>query len=296
MAKDKILRCISSDGAVMAMAIDSTEIVHRAQRIHATSAVATAALGRLLSATSMMGAQMKNAQSTVTVRVNGGGPLGSVIAVADAQGNCRGYVMEPAVELPLGKHGKLDVGGAVGAEGTLTVMKDFGEGEPYTGQVELVSGEIGEDVTFYYAQSEQIPTVCALGVLLDKDSHEVLLSGGLLIQLLPGADESDIEKLERTLEDMEPVTTMLAKGMDVEAICRTALHDFSMEILDEFEVAYCCDCSKARVEKAIMLLEDEEILTLADETGRAEVKCHFCNKVHYLLPDDLTRIVEQKKK
>lgn len=296
MAKDKILRCISSDGAVMAMAIDSTELVHRAQRVHGTSAVATAALGRLLSAASMMGAQMKHEQATVTIRISGGGPLGSVIAVADAQGNCRGYVMEPALELPLNDHGKLDVGGAVGNNGTLTVMKDFGAGEPYTGQVALVTGEIGEDITFYFAQSEQIPTVCALGVLVDKDSHEVLLSGGLLIQLLPAAQESDIEKLERTLEDMEPVTTMLAKGMDVEEICRMALHGYSMEVLDEFEVSYRCDCSKERVEKAIMLLDDEEILNLADETGQAEVKCHFCNKAHYLSPDDLARIVEQKKK
>ncbi len=296
MANDRILRCISTDGVVMAMAVDSTNLVHRAQHVHATSAVATAALGRLLSAASMMGAQLKQENSTVTVRVNGGGPLGSVIAVADSQGNCKGYVMEPEVELPLNAKGKLDVGGAVGTEGTITVMKDFGTGEPYTGQVALATGEIGEDITLYFAQSEQIPTVCALGVLVDKESHEVMLSGGLLIQLLPAAQEEDIEKLEEVLKEMEPVTTMLAKGMDVEEICRTVLRGFEMEVLDEFSVSYRCDCSKERVEKAVMLLEDEEILHLADEDGRAEVKCHFCNRAHYLTPADLEGIVLRKKR
>ena len=294
--KDKILRCISADGAVMAMAIDSTELVHCAQRIHHTSAVATAALGRLLSAASMMGAQLKGENATLTLRINGDGPLGSVIAVGDSRGNCRGYVMNPEVKLPLNAAGKLDVGGAVGKNGTVTVMKDFGSGEPYVGQVALATGEIAEDMTMYFAQSEQIPTVCVLGVLVDKEEKEVLLSGGLLIQLLPAAQESDIEKIEKTLEEMDPVTTMLAKGMSVEEICRKALSGFEMEILDEFQVDYRCDCSKERVERAVMLFEDDEILRLGEESGRAEVKCHFCDRVYYLGDEELREIVKRKKK
>jgi len=188
------------------------------------------------------------------------------------------------------------VGGAVGKNGTVTVMKDFGSGEPYVGQVALATGEIAEDMTMYFAQSEQIPTVCVLGVLVDKEEKEVLLSGGLLIQLLPAAQESDIEKIEKTLEEMDPVTTMLAKGMSVEEICRKALSGFEMEILDEFQVDYRCDCSKERVERAVMLFEDDEILRLGEESGRAEVKCHFCDRVYYLGDEELREIVKRKKK
>ena len=182
----KLIRCITSDGSVAALAADSTDVVGKAEKIHVTSAVTTAALGRLLTAASLMGSNMKGTDDSLTLKVNGGGPSGSVIAVADSGGNVRGYVQNPIVEIPLNKYGKLDVGGAVGKDGYLTVMKDLGLKEPYIGQVPLVSGEIAEDITSYYAVSEQIPTVCALGVLVDRDLS-VKAAGGFLIQLLPMA-------------------------------------------------------------------------------------------------------------
>ena len=208
---NKIMRCITTDGSIMAAAIDSSDIVHIAQSIHKTSPVATAALGRLLTASSIMGTMLKQKNATVTLKVNGGGPLGTLVAISDSKGNCRGNVTNPEVNLPLKDNGKLDVGGAVGKDGLLLVIRDYGEGEPYMGQIELVSGEIAEDITNYFATSEQIPTVCALGVLLDKDDHKVLLAGGLLIQALPGADDAALEKLEKNVMELPSVTTMLAQ-------------------------------------------------------------------------------------
>jgi len=279
---DRIIRCITSDGGIMAAAIDSTYIVATAQQVHKTSAVATAALGRLLTGTSIMGSMLKKEGATVTLKINGKGPLGSVVAVADSKGNCRGYVDHPEVELPLKANGKLDVGGAVGNNGVLGVIRDYGEGSPYIGQVEIQSGEIAEDITNYYATSEQIPTVCA--------------AGGMLIQVLPGANPEDIDKLEKNVQKLEPVTSMLAKGMSIEEMCRTALHGFEMEILDEFPVSYVCNCSLERVERAISTLSAEEILSLAGEDGTAEVKCQYCGRAYPLTKQDLNRIAAQKTK
>lgn len=290
----KLLRCITSDGCVMASAVDSTDIVYTAQTIHKASPVAAAALGRLLTASSLMGAQLKQKDATITLRINGGGPLGSVIAVTDSNGNCRGYVGNSGAELPPTQEGKLDVGGAVGSNGTLNVMRDYGTGEPYIGQVPIVSGEIAEDITEYYAKSEQIPTVCALGVLVDKLDHTVLLAGGLLIQLLPAADDESIDKLEKSIAALEPMTTMLAKGMSMEDICRKALDGFAVEVLDQWEINYCCNCSKSKVEQAISMLSDEEISTLADENGYAEVQCHFCDKTYRISQEDLNQIIAVK--
>ncbi len=291
---DRIIRCITSDGSLMAAAIDSSTIVDTAQRIHGTSAVGTAALGRLLTAASVMGAMLKVNGATVTLRINGGGPLGTVTAIADSRGYCRGYVEHPQVELPLKPNGKLDVSGAVGTDGRLVVIRDMGSGEPYTGQIEIVSGEIAEDITSYYAISEQIPTVCALGVLVDKEDHRVLLAGGLLLQVLPGADDAAISRLEQNVEKLEPVTTMLAKGMSIEEICRTALAGFEMEILDEYKIGYACNCSRERVVRAISALPKNEILTLADEkTGYAEAKCQYCGKTYRFTSEELQEIAAQ---
>ena len=205
---DKIIRCITSDGAVMASAIDASDIVFKAQKIHGLSRSATAALGRLLCATSMMGAMLKQKDASINLRVSGDGELGPVIAVADSKGNVRGYVGNANCPTEYYNNGKINVSKAVGKNGVLNVMRDYGSGDPYIGQVELVSGEIAEDITNYFATSEQIPTVCALGVLINKEDGEVMLAGGLLIQLLPGAFEDTIEKLEKNLETLEPVTTM----------------------------------------------------------------------------------------
>lgn len=289
---DRIIRCITSDGSIMAAAIDSTYLVATAQQIHGTSPVATAALGRLLAGASLMGSMLKKENASVTLKINGGGPLGTVIAIADSRGNCRGCVDHPAVQLPLKANGKLDVGKAVGRDGIFGVMRDFGEGSPYIGQVEIKSGEIAEDITNYFAVSEQIPTVCALGVLIDKADTRHLLSGGLLIQVLPGADQAAVDRLEHNVSELKPVTTMLAKGMTIEEMCQTALKGFEMEVLDEFQIGYVCNCSKERVERAISTLKPEDILSLADKSGFAEAKCQYCGHTYRLSEQDLKRIAE----
>ena len=290
---DRMIRCITSDGSLMAAAVDTTNIVAIAQELHHTSAVGTAALGRMLSAASIMGAMLKQENASVTMKINGGGPLGSVVAIADSRGNVRGYVEHPEVELPLKPNGKLDVSGGVGRDGLLMVIRDFGEGEPYVGQVRIATGEIAEDITAYYAVSEQIPTVCALGVLVDKEEHQAMLSGGLLIQVLPGAAPEAIDRLEENIRTLEPMTTMLAKGMSMEEICQKALAGFEMEILDEFQVKYVCTCSRDKVVQALSTMRREDIVSLADETGYAEASCQYCAKKYRFSVEELEEIARQ---
>lgn len=289
---DRIIRCITTDGSIMASAVETTDIVYTAQQIHHTSAVTTAALGRLLSAASLMGNMLKKKDAVITLKIKGNGPAGAVVAIADSTGNCRGYVEHPEVSLPNKLNGKLDVGAAVGADGLLSVMRDLGEGEPYVGQVELVSGEIGEDISQYFAVSEQIPTICALGVLVDKESGQSLLSGGMLVQVLPGADGAAIAKLERNAALLEPVTTMLAKGMSMEEMCRQALDGFEMEILDESPVKYVCTCSADRVTRALSTLHPGDIRTLADESGKMEAKCQYCAKTYEFTQEQLNQLAD----
>lgn len=293
---DRMIRCITSNGAIMAAAVDSTCLVATAQQVHHTSPVATAALGRLLTGASIMGAMLKKDDASVTLKINGGGPLGSVIAIADSHGNCRGWVEHPEVNLPLKENGKLDVGTAVGRDGLLGVLRDLGSGQPYIGQVEIVSGEIAEDITSYYATSEQIPTVCALGVLVDKTDHMLMLAGGMLVQVLPGATDADITRLERNVSVLEPVTTMLAKGMTIEDMCKTVLQGFEMEILDESPVAYACNCSKERVTNALITLKPEEIRTLADQDGFMEAKCQYCNRAYRFSQEELEELADNVEK
>lgn len=278
----------------MAAAVDATYLAAAAQQIHETSPVATAALGRLLAGAALMGSMLKKDGASVTLKVNGGGPLGTVTAIADARGNCRGTVEHPEISLPLRADGKLDVGGAVGRNGLLGVIRDFGEGQPYTGQVELRSGEIAEDLSYYYAVSEQIPTVCALGVLVDKTDAHRLLAGGLLVQVLPGASEEAVARLEENAAKLPPVTTMLARGMTIEEMCRTALSGFEMEILDEMPVHYACPCSRERVQRAFLTLPKEDLLTLADEeTGLAEARCQYCGKVYTFTRAELEELAKK---
>lgn len=291
---DKIIRCITSDGAIMAAAIDASDMVFTAKKLHHLSKSATAALGRLLCATSIMGTMLKQENATVNLRVMGDGELGPVIAVGDSKGNVKGYVGNANCPTEFYSNGKINVAKAVGRNGVLNVMRDYGTGEPYIGQVELVSGEIAEDITNYYATSEQIPTVCALGVLINKEDGEVMLAGGLLIQLLPGADDSTIDKLEKNIEKLEPVTTMLAKGMSILDICKTALEGFDVEVLDEFPVHYACGCSKEKLERYFCTLSDEDVRSMADESGIATATCHFCNKRYVFTKYDLERIIREK--
>ena len=291
---DKIIRCITSDGAIMASAIDSTDIVYKASKIHRTSPVASAALGRLLTGTSMMGAMLKSSKASINLRVAGDGELGPVIAVADSNGNVKGYVSNASCPTTHYDNGKINVAQAVGKNGVLNVMRDLGTGEPYIGKIELVSGEIAEDIAAYYAQSEQIPTVCALGVLIDKETAQVLLAGGLLIQLLPGAFDDTIEKLEKNISELESVTTMLAKGMSTLDMCKEALKGFEVEVLDEFEVKYVCGCSKDKIASLIESMPEEEIRDMIENDHGAQAGCHFCNKKYEFSEDDLKAILNRK--
>lgn len=295
MGHDKIIRCITTDGAVVISAAETSDIVFKASKIHKTSPVATAALGRLLTAASIMGAQLKQRDASITLRVGTeDSPAGAVVAVGDSKGNVRGYIQNPDCPTEYYENGKLNVGKAVGKNGVLNVMRDYGTGEPYVGMVPLVSGEIAEDITNYFAVSEQIPTVCSLGVLLEKESHEVLLSGGFLLQLLPGADSSTIDRIESNIQKLEPMTTMLAKGMSIKEICDAALDGYEVEVLDEMLVDYVCGCSRERVERAFMMLSDDDIRDTADETGFAEASCHFCNKKYRFSRNDLEKIITEK--
>lgn len=291
---DTILRTITGDGSLMAAAIDSTRIVQVAQQVHGLSKTACAALGRLLTGASLMGDMLKAEGASLTLKVNGGGPLGNLVAVSDSNGNVRGYVDFPSVELPLKPNGKIDVGGAVGSQGRLAVIRDMGEKEPYVGQVNLVSGEIAEDLTNYYASSEQIPTVCALGVLVDKETGEALLAGGLLIQALPGADAAALEKLEGNVSRLESVTTMLAKGMGPEEMCRLALEGFDVEILDQAPVHYVCNCSKERFARGLLTLGSEELSRLeGDENGAVETVCHYCGKKYSFSKEEIAQLAQK---
>ena len=291
---DKIIRCITSDGAVMASAIDASDIVYTAKKLHDLSRSATAALGRLLCAASLMGNMLKQQNAIINLRVSGDGEMGMLTAVGDSRGNVRGYVENPGCATEYYNSGKINVAKAVGKNGTLSVLRDYGSGDPYIGQVELVSGEIAEDITNYYATSEQIPTVCALGVLINKEDGEVMLAGGLLIQLLPGAFDDTIDKLEQNIAKLEPVTTMLAKGMSILDICKTALDGFEVEVLDENPVNYVCGCSREKLERYFMTMSDANIRSMADEKGEAEAVCQFCNKKYVFTAEDLEKIISEK--
>ena len=283
-----MLRGISENGGIVFYGVDSTEIVREMERLHKTSAVTTAALGRLLTAASMMGIMLKSTRDSVTIQARGGGPAGRLLAVSDGTGNVKGYVENPVVELPPREDGHLDVGTAVGRDGTLDVIRDLGMREPYIGQVPLTSGEIAEDITSYFAISEQVPTVCALGVLVDTDLS-VRCAGGFIVQLLPGATEQEIDLLEQNIKAMPSVTAMLEQGKTVRDMLDMALQGFQPDILDSYHVTYRCDCSRERVEGMLRSLGRKEVEKLRDEDPIAEVNCQFCDKIYKV---DLNELLE----
>ena len=283
---DQIIRVLAKNAPVKASAITARDMVERARQIHKTLPVATAALGRTLMAASMMGNQLKEDNGSVTLRIKGDGPLGGITAVADSAGNARGYVVNPAVDLPLKGPAKLDVGSAVGRDGSLTVIKDLNLKEPYVGTVPLVSGEIAEDITSYFAESEQIPTACALGVLVDVD-QSVLCAGGYLIQLLPGADDAAISAIERGIARVGPVTEALRGGLDARGLVEQVLSEFELEELSAEPVEYRCYCSRDRVTRALISMGREELEALIREQGRAELTCQFCDKVYHYTKEEL---------
>lgn len=286
---DYIVRMIAKDAPIKAMAIQGRDLVQRAREIHHTQPVATAALGRTLLGASMMGQQLKEEDGSVTLRVSGGGPLGNILAVSDSQGNVRGYVQNGQVDLPLNAQGKLDVGQAVGTGGSLTVIKDLRLKEPYVGTIPLVSGEIAEDITAYFAESEQIPTACALGVLVDRDLS-VAAAGGYLIQLLPGADDKVIDSIEAGIARAGQVTAQLSQGVSAEDLLKLVLADFDLELLEKAPVEYRCYCSRERMRSALASMGRKELSSLIAEQGRAEMTCQFCDAVHVFEREELEEL------
>lgn len=281
-----LIRGLSENGGVVFCGVDSTELVRRAEQLHTTSATCSAALGRLLTGASLMGSMLKDDGDKVTLRVQGGGPAGVLIACTDGTGNVKGCIDNPLVELPPKADGHLDVGGAVGRSGVLTVIRDNRlQKEPTVGQVPLVSGEIAEDLTRYYATSEQIPTVCALGVLVDKDLS-ILCAGGYLLQLLPGATDAEIDTLEKNIAAMPSVTEMLRAGKTPKDMMELAMAGFAPQVLDERTVGYQCDCSEERTKGMLLSLGRRELVKMRDEDPHCEVVCHFChNRYQYDLND-----------
>lgn len=287
----KIVRYITEDGSAFVIATDSTDVVAEMERIHKTSATVTAALGRIITATSMMGDMLKSKDDSVTVRINGGGPCGDLIAVADYEGNARAYVQNPIIEIPLKPNGKLDVSGAVGTDGQLYVIKDIGLKEPYVGQTPIVSGEIAEDITNYFATSEQTPSVCALGVLVNPDLT-VKKAGGFIIQLLPGCPDEIITKIEEAIADIPAVTTMLDEGFTPDDLAKRALQGINIDKLDESNCEYRCTCSRQRVENALISTGLESLQEMANSDENTEVECHFCDKNYVFTSEDIKGLIK----
>lgn len=290
--KDYIVRGMTMDGFVKVMAIRSTELVRRGAKIQGTTPNATAAFGRCLTAASMMGNLQKVENGSMTLQVRGGGPIGTITVVSDAAGNVRGCVTEPRVPLVEKYPGKLDVGATVGREGTITVIRDLQMKEPYIGSTELVSGEIGDDVTAYFAQSEQTPTACALGVLVDRD-QSVKVAGGYLLQLLPGAPEEVIEKLEEGIQRSGAVTPMLEQGMTPEDILGQVCGSLGVVFLETGQVSYKCYCTRERVERALISLGRAELEDIQREGKNFPVSCQFCDSVYEFTPEDVGKLLKK---
>lgn len=287
----KLYRAITADGSAFAAVIDAKDIVSEIRRIHNTSPVVTAGLGRLSVAASLMGYMLKGEDDSITLRVDGNGPAGQLVAVADSRGNVKSYVNNPAVELPLNAQGKLDVGGAVGRDGMLSVIKDLGLKEPYVGVIPLVSGEIAEDIANYYAVSEQIPTVCSLGVLIDTDLS-VKSAGGFIVQLLPFADDKCIDIIEQNVAKLRPISAMLDDGITPEEIAGMLLDGLEPNELDTASPVYKCDCSRRRTEKILISLGEKELRDMAAEGKETSVCCHFCGKEYVFTPNELGGLIK----
>ena len=291
---DILLRAIARDAGIQISAAVTTGLVERARQIHNTTPVATAALGRTLTATAIMGSRLKVDDGSVTVQVKGNGPLGAIVCVGDADGFVRGYLQNPSADLPLRPDGKLAVGAGVG-RGYLMVIKDIGLKDPVMGTVALVNGEIAEDLTRYFAESEQVPSACALGVLVDTDCT-VKCAGGWLVQLMPGVKDTDIDRLEANLAKLEPMTTMLDKGMTLEQIVQAVLDGFAVDFLQTDEIGYRCACSREKVERALISMGRDELSKMAQEQETSEVTCQFCDKIYTFTRAELEQLLAHAEK
>lgn len=288
---DILTKAVTKDGKMRIYAVTSKETVEEARNIHNTLPVITAALGRTLTAGVLMGSMLKEENAELTLQLRGGGPAGLIIVVAKADGFVKGYVENPFVELPLNNKGKLDVGGAVGTSGYLSIVKDLKMKEPYIGKVPLVTGEIGDDIAFYYAQSEQTPSIVALGVLVDKDLS-VKTAGGFIVQVMPDCDEFTLSRLEKSIEGLKSVTALLESGMSSEDIIKYVMKDFEIDILESKEVGYRCDCSRERTYRAVKSLGKEEIQKIIEEDKKAEVNCHFCSEKYVFEQEELESMIK----
>ncbi len=289
--KDYVVRGTAANGSIRVFAATTRNTVEEARRIHNTSPTATATLGRLLTAGAMMGTAMKGERDLLTLQMKGDGPLGGMLVTADSQGHVKGYAVEPQADLPPVSPGKLNVGGLVG-KGSLTVIQDVGLREPYVGRTELVSGEIADDLTYYYAQSEQVPSAVGLGVLVDTDCT-VKQAGGFLLQLMPGADDDILAALEVTLNDLPHVTALLEEGATPEDILYRIVGDYGLTITEKKEVCYHCDCSRERVERALVSIGEKDLTQLIEEDKGAELHCHFCNKAYRFTEEELVRLLTE---
>jgi molecular chaperone Hsp33 len=291
---DNLFRYITHDGSAVLNVLDSTDMIREMERRHHPSATASAALGRVLTAASMMGYGLKGPDDSITLMIRGNGPVGSITAVSDGLGNVRGYCDNPFADVPEKAPGKLDVGSLVG-EGTLYVVQDMGLETPYVGQIELQSGEIAEDITAYFAYSEQLPTVCSLGVLVDKDLT-IINAGGFLLHLLPGAEEQVIDAVEENIKDLPPVTEMLASGMTPDDMAKRILRGLEPDFMDSSEVAYKCNCSRERMEKVLISLGREELERLAEEQEETEIVCHFCNTAYRFSREEMRTLADSSSR
>lgn len=291
--KDYIVRAMDKKGRIKMSVAMTTNSVEKARVTHDSSATSTAAIGRSMTAAMLMGNMMKNEKDIMTLRINGGGPIGNIIMVSDNQGNVKGYADNPAADVP-SINNSLDVKGVVGTQGHVTVTMDIGLREPYVGQSDIISGEIAEDITYYYATSEQQPAAVSLGVLVEKDLS-VKAAGGFIIQLLPGIKDEDIDYIEEALNKIEPISTLIDQGLTPEEIVEKVLCEFDMKILEKTEVDYVCDCSRERVSKVLSNLNVEELRNIIEEDKGAELVCHFCNKKYYFEEEDLKEIILDKE-
>ena len=290
----KIVRALSEDGGVLCSAINSTDMVRETARVHEASPVVTAALGRMTTAASIMGGMLKYEGDTLTLRINGGGPCGTLTAVSDYRGNVKCCAGNAAAVVPAKADGRLDVAGVIGNEGTLTVVKDMGLKEPYVGDTMLVTSEIAEDLTYYFASSEQVPSSVGLGVLMERD-NTVKCAGGFIIQMMPFATEETIAQIEENLKRVTSVTELLDKGFTPERILEELLGNVGLEITDTMLAKFTCNCSKERVEKAVASIGRKDIREMIDEGKDIEVKCHFCNSAYNYTVEDLKRIIKRSR-